>query len=75
MEKLMSISEIEDEFEDEWVLIEDPEFRNDLELSHGKVLFHAPNREDIYRKAKELKPDESAIMYMGDVPDDIAVVI
>jgi len=38
MEKVMTLSEIQSSFDAAWVLIEDPEVTESLEVKRGKVL-------------------------------------
>jgi|GEM_PF-516763 len=66
MNELMSVTDIQDRFESEWVLIKDPEFTKRLEVRGGKVLWHSKDRDEVYRKARELHlgPKHSAILYV-----------
>ena len=41
----------------------------------GEVLWHSKDRDELYRKAKELRPPDSAILYFGQIPDEVAVVL
>ena len=41
----------------------------------GKVLFHSPDREEVYRKAIELRPEHFAFRYLGELPEDMAFVL
>ncbi len=62
MSEVMSLAEIQAQFESEWVLVENPETTETLE---GKVLWHSKDRDEVYRKARELRPRHSAIFYTG----------
>jgi len=66
MNELMSVMEIRDRFESEWVLIKDPELTEHLELTGGKVLWHSRDRDEVCRKARQLRlrPKHSAILYV-----------
>ncbi len=75
MEDILTISEIQDHFKSEWVLIEDPETTENLSITKGKVLFHSKDRDETYRKARELKPKHSAILYTGTIPDEAVVIL
>ncbi len=75
MEDVMSIAEIESTFESEWVLVEDPETNKDLEVQSGKVRYHSKDRDEVYRKAVELRPRRFAMLYTGTIPEDTAVVL
>jgi hypothetical protein len=75
MSEILTIAEIEEQFESEWVLLEDPETTDMLEVKSGKVLWHSRDRDELYRKARELKPKHSAILYTGKLPKDTAVIL
>jgi hypothetical protein len=76
MGEVMTVSEIEDKFKSEWILIGDPETNEALEVLAGKVLWHSKNRDEVYRKVRELKPRHSAIVYTGPVvPEGTAAAL
>ena len=61
MEKVMPLAEIQTRFKSEWVLVEDPETDESLVVKSGRVLWHSTDRDEVYRKARELRPQHSAI--------------
>jgi len=71
----LTAAEMEAEFESEWVLVEDPETNDALEVQRGKVRWHSKDRDEVYRKAVELRPKRFAMLYTGKMPDDTAVVL
>jgi hypothetical protein len=75
MEPVMTISEIESEFDSEWVLVDEPETNEQLEVLKGKVLHHSKDRDEVYRKAVSLHPKRSAILYTGSIPEGTVVVL
>ena len=75
MEQEMTMAEIENQFDSEWVLVEEPQTNDDLEVIKGKVLHHSKDRDEVYRKAIALRPKRSAILYTGEIPEDTAVVL
>jgi len=75
MSEVMSLTEIKARFESEWVLLEDPETTESLEVKSGKVLWHSKDQDEVYRKARELRPKHSAILYTGTLPEGTAVVL
>jgi hypothetical protein len=75
MGKIMLLPEIEARFESEWVLLEDPITADTLQVKGGKVLWHSKDRDEVYRKAKELRPKHSAILYTGKLPEEAVVVL
>jgi hypothetical protein len=70
MSDIMTISEIESRFDDEWVLVEDPVTAEDLTVQSGMVRFHSKDRDEVYRKAAELRPKRFAMLYTGSVPEN-----
>ncbi len=71
--KILTLAEIEKQFDNEWILVEDPEYDQNNEVIQGKVLCHSKNRDDIYAKAIELRPKSSASVYTGPVPNEIFI--
>ena len=72
-DETMTVTEIEERFDNEWVLVEDPEFDRNNAVVRGKVLFHSKNRDEMYAKAMELRPKRSASLYTGPVPDEVFI--
>lgn len=75
MSKIMTLSEIEDQFISEWILVEDPTTNDSLEVLKGKVTFHSKDRDEVYRKAIELRPKDFAILYTGSIPENTAIIL
>ena len=75
MDDVMAMAEIHARYRSEWVLLEDPETGDSLEVKGGKVLWHSHDRDEIYRKAQEIGPEHSAIIYTGTLPDEVAVIL
>jgi hypothetical protein len=75
MDDVMSIAEIDRQFESEWVLVEDPKTNEALEVQSGKVRWHSKDRDEVYRKAVELRPKRFAMLYTGKLPKDTAIVL
>jgi len=75
MKEILSFSEIKKRYDAEWVLIGDPETDDNLNIKEGIVLWHSKDRDEVYRKAREIHPNHSAILYTGQIPDDVAVVL
>jgi hypothetical protein len=72
---VMTIAEIESQFNSEWVLLESPQTDDQLHVVSGKVVSHSKDRDEVYRKAVELRPKRSAIIYTGTMPDGTAIVL
>ena len=75
MKEVMSLSEIKQQFDSEWVLIGDPKTSEDFTVQAGTVLWHSKDRDELYRKAREMHPGHSAILYLGKLPDNAAVIL
>ena len=75
MENVMTVAEIESRFTSEWVLVENPEMNESLEVQGGKVLYHSKDRDEVYRKAVELRPKRFAMLYTGTIPENTAIVL
>lgn len=75
VEDIMTLAQIEARFESEWILIEDPQTNDDLQVQGGKVCWHSKDRDEVYRKAVELHPKRCAVVYTGEFPDDTAIVL
>jgi hypothetical protein len=75
MNQVMSPAEIENQFKSEWVLVEDRETTEALEVKRGKVLWDSKDRDELYRKTKELQPKHSAILFTDSVPKDMIIIL
>lgn len=75
MNRMMSMSEIEREFDTEWVLIEDPDVDEHFQILRGTVLWHSKDRDEVYQKMIELSPRSAATVYVGAIPENTAVVL
>jgi hypothetical protein len=75
MADVLTIDEICSRFPSEWLLIEDPQTNDSLEVLAGAVLYHAADRDEVYRKAVELRPKRFATLYTGTIPRGTAIVL
>ena len=75
MSDILTLAEIEAQFESEWVLVEDPQTNEALEVQSGNVLWHSKDRDEVYRKAIELRPKRCAVLYTGTIPKDTVIVL
>ena len=75
MDEVLTIDEIKARYAPDWVLIGEPRTDEFQRLHAGKVLFHSPDREAVYRKAGELQPGHFAFRYLGELPQDMAFVL
>ena len=75
MSEILTIAEIESRYPDEWLLLDELETTDAPEIKAGRVLFHSKDRDEVYRKAMELRPKRFATFCTGTIPDDAAVVL
>lgn len=73
--ELLTLAQIETRFPAEWVLIEAPDTDSTLRVQGGTVRWHSRDRDEVYRKAVELRPPRFAILYTGKMPRDTAIVL
>ena len=75
MEHEMTVQEIESQFNDEWVLIADPETDEHLQVLRGKVICHSKDRDEVYRRMVALRLPDYAVLFTGQMPENTAVVL
>jgi hypothetical protein len=75
MADVLTVGEIESRYKSEWILVEDPQTNEALEVLSGKVRFHSKDRDEVYRKAVELRPKRFAMLCTGTIPKDTAIVL
>jgi uncharacterized pyridoxal phosphate-containing UPF0001 family protein len=72
---VMTLQEMEAQFDSEWILVGDPQTNESLEVVKGTVLCHSKDRDEVYRAAVKLRPKHSAIVYTGKAsPDEVFVL-
>jgi hypothetical protein len=76
MNEVLTREQIDAQFPDEWILVVDPDAGPDLRVRSGIVVAHSRDRDEVYRKAIELRPKHSAVWFNGDpVPPGTAVLL
>ena len=75
MDDVLTLAQIEAQFASEWVLVEDPQTNEALEVQSGKVRWHSKDRDEVYRQAVALSPKRFAILYTGKMPQGTAIVL
>ena len=75
MDDVLTLAQIEAQFQSEWVLVEEPQTNDALEVQGGKVRWHSKDREEVYRKVVEMHPKRFAILFTGKMPEDTAIVL
>jgi hypothetical protein len=69
MNEVLTVAEIKSKYDSEWVLIEDPQTNEALEVQSGKVLYHNKDRDEFDRKALGFHPKRFAVLYTGKPPE------
>lgn len=75
MNEVLTIDEIKSQFDAEWILVEDPELSDKLEVMGGKVLCHSVDRDEVYQMGVELRPKHSAYLYTGRTPENTVIML
>jgi hypothetical protein len=75
VDDLLSMEEIESRYAPDWVLIGEPQTAEDLSVRAGRVLSHSPDRDEVYRKAGELRPGRFAVRFLGTRPENLALIL
>jgi len=68
MAEVLDQARIHEQYPSEWVLIGDPQTDESFAVKGGVVLFHSKNREEVYRKAHELRPRRFSVIFTGEPP-------
>ena len=72
---VLTMAEIEERYDGEWVLLEDAQADDVDQVTGGKLLCHSKDRGEVYRKARELRPKHWAVFYVGTIPEDTVIVL
>jgi hypothetical protein len=75
MTELLTWSEITSKFNAEWVLVEDPEVDDDLQLVRGRVVFHSRDRKALDDAMLSHQIRSAAILFIGEPPRDRAFIL
>lgn len=65
MSEILTMEEIEKKFDGEWVLIEDVEVNEQLEVLRGKVTYHGNDKNELHRRAMKSKTKHFASLFIG----------
>ena len=75
MSQVLTTAEIYAQFPSEWALLDNPQTDKQLAILGGTVLWHSKDRDEVYRKAVELRPRRFATLFTGSLPPGTAVLI
>jgi hypothetical protein len=74
-EEILTLAEINARYPDEWVLVVDPEVDEHLNVLRGQVAFHSRDRDEVDRKALQLRPKSSAFIFTGRTPEGMVFAL
>ena len=74
-DEVLSVDEIKSRYDSEWILLSEPEVDNALRVLRGRVAFHSKDRDEVDRKAIQLRLKRSAYLYTAGIPEGTAVVL
>ena len=76
MSDVMMVDEARARFPNEWILLVDPQTGPDQRVRSGTVAAHSKDRDVVYQKALELRPQRSAFLFAGPaVPTGTAMLL
>lgn len=75
MNALLSLTEMQQRFPGQWVLVSSPRFDRQGRLRSGAVLAHSANRDEVYERLRETEARFVNVEYMGEVPSDLGVAL
>ncbi len=74
--EILTWAEIQERFPNEWVVIDEPEVNEDLEVVRGRVVYHGADRAAASRSVIELGLHHTAVLYLGEpIPPGVAAVL
>jgi len=75
IDDVLTVDEIKSRYPSEWILLADPEVDDALRVLGGRVVSHSKDRDEVDRKAIQLRLKRSAFLYTGEIPEGTAVVL
>jgi hypothetical protein len=71
----MSMQEIEASCDGEWVLINEPQTDEELNVLRGDLVFHSKDRDEVHRKMLALQSCNIACFHVGKMPEGTAICL
>jgi hypothetical protein len=66
MDEVLTMEQINEKFNSEWVLIEQPETAPGPIVLGGRVRYHSKDRDEVDRFVMQLRPKDYAVFYIGE---------
>ena len=70
----MKIETIRQKYRNQWVLVEYSKLDKHLNPKAGRVIAHAPNKEDIYKALLQTQGKNVTVEYCGEVSENMVVM-
>lgn len=74
MSKKLSIEIIRKRYDNEWVLLLNPDVSSETKIDGGEVAFHSKDRGEVHRRLSDFAGNK-AIVYTGKIPEDVEVLL
>ena len=71
----LTLKEIEEQFDGEYVLVENPVVDEETDMLRGVVRYHSFSRDDVYDEAIRLQLKSVAFVCNAKVPDGIRLIL
>jgi hypothetical protein len=71
----MKWEQIQEEYKEKWVLLENVQVDADMNILEGKVIHCHADKDNIMRKLLKIRPKNFAMEYIGEISEDIAVML
>ena len=72
---VLTMAEIEARYPREWALIIDPQTDEFEQVIAGAVACHSPDRGEIDRRLRELRPSHFALYYLGPIAEGLELML
>jgi len=73
--EILTFEEMQRRYAGAWVLIAELESDENIQVVRGEVLAHSPHRDEVYDALERFPGRALAIEYMGNPPEDWAVLL
>ncbi len=75
MPEILTYDQIKEKCDSEWVLLGDLDLAETLEVKSGRLIFHSRDRDEVHKRARQIKGARIAILYMGTIPENTAILL
>lgn len=77
MNERLTMDQINEQYPDEWVFLVDPISIDPQGVQSGIVRFHSKDCDEVERQmlALQPRPRRSALLFTGEIADDVVVVL